>query len=189
MKRNVYISAAAAVVLTVGGPVAAAAAATADTARTVPAATLVLPAAETAEEASAAALKHFPGVVEALDKDGTVWNVDMVSKDGATHVELKVAADGTVTEGDRDTNENASENQELIAAKVTADQAVKAAVAAHPGAVWTVEWDDDDAGNSWQVEVRGSDGSTWEGRVDPATGKVTAENAQNDTGRNGTDSN
>ncbi|MFD3543425.1 PepSY domain-containing protein [Streptomyces sp. NPDC058662] len=185
MKRNVYVSTAASVVLALGGPVAAAAAAPADTARAVTA-VAVLPAADTAEEASAAALKHFPGVVESLDKDGTVWHADVISKDGRTHVELEVAADGTVTERDRDTGQDAAEHKELLAAEVTADEAVKAAVAAHPGAVWTVEWDDDDGSASWHVEVRGSDGSTWDGQVDPKTGKVTASDANDsDTDQNG----
>lgn len=59
MKRNLYVSAAASVVLMAGGPVAAAAAASADTARTVPAATAAR-GDVTAEAAIAAALKNYP---------------------------------------------------------------------------------------------------------------------------------
>ncbi|WP_167739592.1 PepSY domain-containing protein [Streptomyces subrutilus] len=71
--------------------------------------------------------------------------------------------------------EDGNEHKDLLAAKVTAEQAAKAAVAAHPGQVWTVEWDSDDDGRaaSWHVEVRGSDGRTWDASVDAATGKVT----------------
>ncbi|MDX3537990.1 PepSY domain-containing protein [Streptomyces sp. MB09-01] len=184
MKRNAYVSAAASVVLCVGGPAAAATAASADTARTVTAAAAAVPTAETAEEASAAALKHYPGVVESLDKDGTVWNVDVISKDGKGHAELEVAADGTVTELNRDTDENATEHKDLLAAEVNAEQAMKAALAAHPGQVWSVSWQDDEDGgaHSWDVEVRSSDGKIWNARVDHATGKVTPSGSDSDDG-------
>ncbi|WP_329379146.1 PepSY domain-containing protein [Streptomyces sp. NBC_01351] len=183
MKRNAYISAAAAVVLTVGGPVAAAAAASADTARAVTAVAAV-PTAETAEEAAAAALKHYPGVVESLDKDGTLWHVDVISKDGKGHAELEVAADGAVTERNRDTNQDANEHKELLAAKVTATQAMKAALGAHPGQVWSVNWQDDEDGNAhyWEVEVRSADDKTWNVHVDHATGKVTQSGEDSDDG-------
>ncbi|MFD9370666.1 PepSY domain-containing protein [Streptomyces sp. NPDC060020] len=190
MKRNSYISAAASVVLIVGGPVAAATAASADTARTVTSAAAV-PADVTAEAAAAAALKKYPGVVESLDKDGTVWHVDVISKDGKGHAELEVAADGTVTEENRDTNENAAEHKDLIAAKVTAEQAMKAAVAAHPGQVWSVSWEDDEDGGAhyWEVEVKSSDGKTWNAHVDHATGKVTQSDSDSDSNDNDDDSN
>ncbi|MEU9082374.1 PepSY domain-containing protein [Streptomyces sp. NPDC048357] len=182
MKRNTYISAAASVVLIVGGPVAAATAASADTARTVTSAAAAVPTAETAEEASAAALKHYPGLVESLDKDGSVWHVDVISKDGKGHAELEVAADGTVTEENVDTDEDAAEHKDLIAAKVTAEQAMEAAVAAHPGQVWSVGWEDDEDGGAhyWEVEVRSSDGKTWDAHVDHATGKVTQSGSDSD---------
>ncbi|MFJ4778298.1 PepSY domain-containing protein [Streptomyces sp. NPDC088762] len=179
MKRNVYVSAAASVVLLVGGPAAAAAAASADTARTAPAATTVARADVTAEGAAAAALKEYPGVVESLDRDANVWHVDVITKDGKGHAELEVdAATGKATRKHVDTDQNADKYKALLAAKVTAEQAAKAAVAAHPGTAWTVEWDsDDDNGKApyWHVEVKGSDGTTWDASVDPTTGKATAQ--------------
>ncbi|MFF7295054.1 PepSY domain-containing protein [Streptomyces sp. NPDC008265] len=169
--RTLYVSAATAVVLMAGGPAAVASAATADTARTAAAAAAV-PAQVSAEEAAAAALKHYPGVIESLDLDGAVWQVDVVSKDGRGHAELEVSATGAVTEQNKDTNENAAENKPLTGAKVTAEQAAKAALAAHPGQVTTVEWDDDGTA-SWHVEIKGKDGKTRDVQVDHATGKVT----------------
>ncbi|MFJ7589898.1 PepSY domain-containing protein [Streptomyces sp. NPDC097617] len=177
MKRNVFVSAAASVALLVAGPVATAAAVSADTARSAPAA--VARADVTAEQAVAAALKNYPGIVEALDRDGNVWHIDVITKDGKGHAELEVdAATGKVSRQNVDTDENPGEHKGLLAAKITAAQAAKAAVAAHPGTAWTVEWDsDDDNGKApyWHVEVRGSDGKTWNASVDPATGKVTAQ--------------
>ncbi|MFI8340543.1 PepSY domain-containing protein [Streptomyces sp. NPDC085639] len=177
MKRNVFVTAAVSVTLLVAGPVAtSAAAASADTARTTPAAAARVDV--TAEQAVAAALKDYPGVVESLDRDGNVWHVDVITKDGKGHAELEVdAATSKVTRENVDTDEDPSEHKDLLAAKVTAEQAAKAAVAAHPGTVWTVEWDSDDDGQaaSWHVEVRGSDGKTWDGSVDATTGKVTAQ--------------
>ncbi|CAM5645543.1 PepSY domain-containing protein [Streptomyces avidinii] len=179
MKRNVFVSAAASVALLVAGPVATSAAASADTAGTAPAAAAAARADVTAEQAIAAALKDYPGVVESLDRDGNVWHVDVITKDGKAHAELEVdAATSKVTRENVDTDQNPSEHKDLLAAKVTAEQAAKAAVAAHPGTAWTVEWDsDDDNGKaaSWHVEVRGSDGKTWDGSVDATTGKVTAQ--------------
>ncbi|MGR4882187.1 PepSY domain-containing protein [Streptomyces sp. LARHCF249] len=177
MKRNVYVSAAAAVVLMAGGPVAAAAAASADTARTAPAA--AVPQGDiTAEAALAAALQDYPGVVESLDfdREDKVWHVDVITKDGKGHAELDVAAaSGAVTRQDVDTDEDSSEHKDLLAAKVTAEQAAKAAAAAHPGQVRTVEWDSADDGRaaSWHVEVEGADGKTWDASVDATTGKAT----------------
>ncbi|WP_420079570.1 PepSY domain-containing protein [Streptomyces sp. JL4002] len=183
--RTLYVSAATAVVLMAGGPAAVASAATADTARTAAAAAAV-PAQVSAEEAAAAALKHYPGVIQSLDLDGAVWQVDVVSKDGRGHAELEVSATGAVTEQNKDTNENAAENKPLTGAKVTAEQAAKAALAAHAGQVTTVEWDDDDGTASWHVEITGKDGKTWDVQVDHATGKVTTSGS--DSGGSDSDS-
>ncbi|MFF8260576.1 PepSY domain-containing protein [Streptomyces virginiae] len=181
MKRTRYVSAAASVVLIVGGPVAAAAVSS-DAARTVTAAP-ALRADVTAQGAAAAALKHYPGVIESLDKDGSVWHVDVISKDGKGHAELDVSASGAVTEQNRDTDENAAENKALVSAKVTAEEAMKAALAAHPGQVWSVQWEDGDDGKApyWEVEVKSSDGKTWNAHVDHATGKVTQSGADSDS--------
>ncbi|MGW6615477.1 PepSY domain-containing protein [Streptomyces erythrochromogenes] len=188
MKRTRYVSAATAVVLMTGGPVAVATAAAADTTRTA-AATAAVPAQVTAQEAASAALKHYPGVVESLDLDGAVWHVDVISKDGKGHAELEVSASGAVTQQNRDNNENAAENKALTGAKVSAEQAMKAALAAHPGQVTTVEWDDDDGTASWHVEVKGKDGKTWDAQVDPTTGKVTQSDSDSDSDDDGDDNN
>ncbi|MEW2136165.1 PepSY domain-containing protein [Streptomyces sp. NPDC005409] len=179
MKRTAYISAAASVVLMVAGPVAAATAASADTARSV-GATAAVRADVTAEAAAAAAVKKYPGVVESLDKDGDTWHVDVISKDGKEHAELEVAANGAVTERNRE-SEDSTENEELLEAKVTAQQAVKAALTSHPGAVESVGWDDDGGAKYWEVEVKGADGKTWNGHVDPGTGKVTESTDSGDS--------
>ncbi|MFD5621171.1 PepSY domain-containing protein [Streptomyces yangpuensis] len=181
MKRTRYVSAAAAVTLTVCGPVTAAAAVSADAARTVAAAP-ALRADVTAQGAAAAALKHYPGVVESLDQDGSVWHVDVIGKDGKGHAELEVSASGAVTEQNRDTDGNAAGSKALVSAEVTAEKAMKAALAAHPGQVTAVEWDDDDGTASWHVEVKGKDGKTWDAQVDPTTGKVTRSGSDSGSG-------
>lgn len=190
MKRNAYVCVAASVVLMAGGPVAAAAAAPADAARTAPAA--AAPTVDvTAEAVLAAALKDYPGVVESLDRDGGVWHVDVITKDGKGHAELEVdATSGAVTRQDVDTDEDPAEHKDLLAAKVTAAQAAQAALAAHPGQIRTVEWDSADDGRaaSWHVEVRGSDGKTWDASVDGATGKATTRPDVDDDTGGGTDS-
>ncbi|MFD6886201.1 PepSY domain-containing protein [Streptomyces sp. NPDC059957] len=187
MQRNTYVSAAAAVVLALGGPVAAAATASAATPTALTAATAAR-ADVTAEAAAAAALKANPGVIESLDRDGAIWHVDVVSKDG-THSELEVdAVSGSVTKENQDDDQKADDYASLLAAKVTAEQAMKTAVAAHPGKVWSVEWDEDDDGNgraaTWNVEVKTTDGKTQNVHVDTATAKVVSSESDNDDGDN-----
>ncbi|WP_030720835.1 PepSY domain-containing protein [Streptomyces sp. NRRL S-237] len=189
MKRTLYVSAATAVVLMAGGPVAVAAATTADTARTVTAATAV-PADVTAQEAAAAALKEYPGIVESLDQDGAVWHVDVISKGEHDHAELEVDANGKVTVENKDNDGHSSDQMALLTAKVTAAQAMKAALAAHPGKVTTVEWDNDDNGTRyWHVEVKGSGDKTWDGRVDATTAKVTTSTDSDSNNDSDSDSN
>ncbi|MGW6844838.1 PepSY domain-containing protein [Streptomyces sp. NPDC054958] len=173
MKRTLYVSAAVAVVLMAGGPVAVATATTTDTARTAAAVTATQDDV-TAQEAAAAALKEYPGIVESLDQDGTVWHVDVIGKGENSHAEVEVDATGKATVENTDKDGHSSDRMALVSAKVTADQAMKAALAAHPGKVTTVEWDND--GNNhqwWHVEVKGVGDKTWDGRVDATTAKVT----------------
>ncbi|MFE9636262.1 PepSY domain-containing protein [Streptomyces sp. NPDC006463] len=180
--HKAYASTAAAVALMIGGPVAAAAANTADAAGSAPAAA----AARTemnAEQAVAAALKKHPGVVESVDKDEAVWHVDIISKDGK-HAELTVdTRSGKVfTENaDEDSDDDAG-NKALLSAKVTAQKAMKAALAAHAGQVSSVEWDDDDdnrAAPYWNVEIKSGDKTT-DVHVDPTSGKATVSPSDSD---------
>ncbi|MFF4369779.1 PepSY domain-containing protein [Streptomyces sp. NPDC001594] len=196
MKRTLYVSAAVSVALVAGGPVAAAAAASADAARTVPAATAARADVD-AQGAAAAALKHYPGYVESLDQDGSVWHVNVIGKDGKGHAELEVnAASGAVTQRNQDHDQDSGEYKALIAAKVTAAQAMKAALAAHPGQVRSLDWDDDDNGRTpyWHVEIKATDGTTANVDVNATTAQVTpshsdsGDNDENDNGNDGSDS-
>ncbi|MGW6869564.1 PepSY domain-containing protein [Streptomyces sp. NPDC054904] len=193
MKRNLYVSAAAAVVLMAGGPVAAASAATADSSRTAPASAVARVDVD-AGGAAAAALKHFPGVVESLDQDGAIWHVNVIGKDGVTNAELEVSATGAVTERNKDRDDNAAENARLVGAKITAAAAMKAALAAHPGTVVSVDWDDDNDNGSaphWNVEVKAADGKTSNYDVSSTDGKVTvsSDDGGNDNDNDGNDDN
>lgn len=165
-----------------------AAAATAAAAPTALTAATAARADVTAEAAAQAALKANPGVIESLDRDGAVWHVDVVSKDG-THSELEVdAASGSVTKENQDDDQKADDYASLLAAKVTAEQAMKTAVAAHPGKVWSVEWDDDDDNGraaTWNVEVKTTDGKTQNVHVDTATAKVVSSDADDDDSDDG----
>ncbi|MFG2980773.1 PepSY domain-containing protein [Streptomyces sp. NPDC048258] len=185
-KHQAYISSAAAVALMIGGPVAAAAANTADAARSAPAAAAARSDMD-AEGAAAAALKKYPGVVESLDKDDAVWHVDIIGKNGK-HAELTVdTRSGKVfTENADDDSDGSGGNKALLSAKVTAQQAMKAALAAHPGQVSSVEWDDDDDNGAryWNVEIKSGDKST-DVHVDPTSGKATVSQSDSDSDDNG----
>ncbi|MFD9359154.1 PepSY domain-containing protein [Streptomyces sp. NPDC060031] len=175
------VSTAAAVALMTGGPVAAAAANTADAAGSAPAAAAAR-SDMNAEQAAAAALKKYPGVVESLDKDDAVWHVDVIGKNGK-HAELTVdTRSGKVfTENADEDSDDSGGNKALIAAKVTAKQAMEAALAAHPGQVSSVEWDDDDDSGAryWHVEIK-SGGKTTNVHVDPTSGKATVSRSDSD---------
>ncbi|MFE2924794.1 PepSY domain-containing protein [Streptomyces goshikiensis] len=185
MQRSTYISTAAAVVLMVGGPVAAAAAATSGAAGTPSAATAAARADVDATGAAEAAVKHYPGTVVSLDKDGAVWHVDVIGKNGK-HAELTVdTRSGKVfTEhADGDDGDNAQEKKQLLAAKVNAQKAVKAALAARPGQVRSVDWDDGDNGGAryWDVEIQPKGGgATRHVHVDATTGKATVSSSDSD---------
>ncbi|MFF4494590.1 PepSY domain-containing protein [Streptomyces sp. NPDC001546] len=177
MKRNVIICTAAALALTAGGPVAVAAAATGDAARAATAAASAR-ADVTADGAVDAALKHYPGVVESLDQDGSVWHVNVVAKNG-TEAEIDVSGSGKATTRDSDTDDDGTEHASLIAAKVDAKQAMKAALAASPGKVTHLDWDDGDGGTPyWNAQIKGSDGQTRSVHVDPTSGKAATAPAQ-----------
>ncbi|MEU8772953.1 PepSY domain-containing protein [Streptomyces sp. NPDC048606] len=183
MKRNLYVCAAASVALVATGP-AVAAAAGAEAARAPSAATaaaFAVPTAVDAQGAVQAALKSFPGKVESLDKDGTTWHVDVISADGKSHAEVELDANGGVVRREVDTGENPNDSKRLKEAATDAAAAMKAALAAHKGEVVSVDFDEDDngAGSHWNVEVRGSDGKTW--NVDAKTGKVTTSDADDDS--------
>ncbi|WP_328300847.1 PepSY domain-containing protein [Streptomyces sp. NBC_00435] len=190
MKRTLYVSsAAAAAVLLVTGPVAAAAASTAEAAAGSTPVSAPLRAAVDADGAATAALKSHPGVIESLDKDGPVWHVNVIAKDGS-HTELLVAAaGGAVTVENTDQDDDGDEDAALIAAKFTAQEAMKAALAAHAGTVSSVSWDDDDSTRYWDVEVKTASG-TQNVHVDPTSGKVTASHSDsNDNDNDNNDNN
>ncbi|MFD3868866.1 PepSY domain-containing protein [Streptomyces sp. NPDC058623] len=191
MKRNLYVSAAASVVLLAGGTAVAAAATGADTARTAPASAVARVDVD-AGGAAAAALKHFPGVVESLDQDGAIWHVNVIGKDGVTNSELEVSTTGAVTERNKDRDDNAAENARLVGAKITAAAAMKAALAAHPGTVVSVDWDDDDengAAPHWNIEVKAADGKTSNYDVSATDGKVTVSSDDGDDDGSDNDNN
>ncbi|MFJ6794306.1 hypothetical protein [Streptomyces sp. NPDC091268] len=188
MKRNLYVSVAASVVLMAGGPVAAAAAVTTDTARTTPASATAPRADVTAEGAAAAALRKYPGVVESLEKDGSDWHVDVIGKDGRSHAEVTVKADGKATAEKPDRQDPDRGDKALLAAKVTAAQAAKAAAATSPGEIRSVQWEDGDGkAPYWHVEGKTKDSRPFDGAVNPTTGKVGPAPSDSDTDDNDDD--
>ncbi|AZM55579.1 peptidase propeptide and YpeB domain protein [Streptomyces sp. WAC 01529] len=89
---------------------------------------------------------------------------------------------------DRDDRDDAAENTaEAKAAKVTAADAIKAALAKTPGTAVSAELDEEDGGLVWGVDIL--KGSTWhEVEVDPGTGKVLGTWVdKNDEGEAGDD--
>ncbi|MFF2527188.1 PepSY domain-containing protein [Streptomyces liangshanensis] len=207
MKRNLVIAAVTAAALVGGGTYTAVAvggegrdddrgttrsaddrsrtATTADTTTTTTTTATAAGAPDTANEAATAALAKYPGAVASVERDddrGSVWEVEVLGKDGRWH-ELRIDAAGTVRadgrqdddhrDDDRDDDwEDHRERAALRAAAVDAQEAGAAALASVPGTVTSVDLDDDRT-SAWDVDVRGEDGRTHELTVHTRTGKVT----------------
>ncbi|MGI5323977.1 PepSY domain-containing protein [Actinomadura nitritigenes] len=138
--------------------------------------------AVTADQAMAAALKTAPGTVGEADLDDGGWEIEVLTADGTWH-EVKVgAANAKVTadRADRGSDADAAEAQGLKNAEVTAQQAAATALKTVPGAVTSVELENDGAKPAWEVEITGQDGARHELLVDGAAGTVTQNKAEQD---------
>ncbi|MEU3961023.1 PepSY domain-containing protein [Streptomyces buecherae] len=84
-------------------------------------------------------------------------------------------AEGDADDSDgADDREDVAEGRALREAKVTAREAVDAALKARPGTVVAAELDADDGARAlWDVDVLGADGHWYEVTLDGGTGKVT----------------
>ncbi|MEU0950840.1 PepSY domain-containing protein [Streptomyces niveus] len=146
----------------------------------------------TAAQAAAAALKQHPGKVESVELDdddrsaaGRHWEVDIIGQDGKWY-DLRVdASTGAVRadndDDDDDDNDDRHERAAVRGAEVDAQGAAAAALKKHPGAVTSVDSDDDDrAAGYWEVTVRGDDGRTHEVTVDMSSGTVAADRDDSD---------
>ncbi|WP_134653730.1 PepSY domain-containing protein [Streptomyces sp. H23] len=144
----------------------------------------------TAADAIAAALADTPGTAVSAelddeDDDGddrrerAAWEVDILAGDGTWHTVWVDPAGGKVLGSERDDDEDdtAEVRAALKGAPVDAAEAAKA-TAGH-GTVTSVELDEDghygDGKPAWEVETHTSGKGERDWRVDPKTGKVTAD--------------
>jgi uncharacterized membrane protein YkoI len=138
----------------------------------------------TAADAIRAALKHTTGTAVSadLDDEGTahVWEVDVLANGGAWHSIQVDPAGGKVlgshTEKD-DAGDDAAETAQIRAAlkgsSVTAAEAAEAAAA--KGTVTSVDLDEESTDQAWEVDTTAADGTGSDWRVNPDSGKVTAD--------------
>ncbi|MBM7441382.1 PepSY domain-containing protein [Streptomyces sp. HB132] len=142
----------------------------------------------TLDEAVGAALKAVPGTVTeaGLDDDDdsarTVWELDVYGSDKVWHDVTVDARNGKVLSHREDDDNDDRDRHAPRSASVSLDAAVKAALAAQPGTVTSVDLDDDgddDNGERgalhWGVDVTGKDGKQHELHVDAKSGKVTVD--------------
>ncbi|MFB8271078.1 PepSY domain-containing protein [Streptomyces sp. NPDC055955] len=115
----------------------------------------------------------------ALIGGGTATALAVSGDDGTTSAGTSTASRGTGHDDDR-----AEHVTELKTAKVTASDAIAAALKSVPGTAVSAELDDENDHVVWEVEVL--NGTTWHDvLVDPATGKVTGSHTSrhDDTAR------
>ncbi|MGW8061438.1 PepSY domain-containing protein [Streptomyces ziwulingensis] len=155
----------------------------------------------TAAEAVAAALREAPGTAvsaeldaEDGDRDGdgddsdderAAWEVDVLAGDGTWRSVRIDPSDGRVlgseTDDEDDADTDADTDEVRTALKGTSVDAAEAAKAvAGRAAVTSVEFDEDghrgDGEAAWEVGTRAlADGAERDWRVDPRSGKVTAD--------------
>ncbi|MEU3663139.1 PepSY domain-containing protein [Streptomyces sp. NPDC032940] len=150
----------------------------------------------TAADAVAAALADTPGTAVSAelddedddeDDDGddrrerAAWEVDILADDGTRHSVRVDPAGGKVLGSERDDDEDdtAEVRAALKGASVDAAEAAKATAAAGHSTVTSVELDEDghygDGKPAWEVETQASGKSERDWRVDPRSGKVTAD--------------
>ncbi|KOV21238.1 PepSY domain-containing protein [Streptomyces sp. XY152] len=125
----------------------------------------------TAADAIAAALKHTPGTAVSAELDDEAWEVDVLGGGDTWHSVRVDPGDGKVLDAQKDDEDDAAEvRAALKGASVSAAEAAEAAAA--EGTVTSVELDDD---KGWEAETRASGGDERDWRVDPGSGKVTAD--------------
>ncbi|MFF9099983.1 PepSY domain-containing protein [Streptomyces rubrogriseus] len=164
----------------------------------------------TAADAVAAALADTPGTAVSAelddeddeddeqdgDDDGddrrerAAWEVDVLSGDGTWHSVRVDPATGKVLGSEKDDEDDTAEvRAALKGASVDAAEAAKAA-AGH-GTVTSVELDEDghygDGKPAWEVETHASGKGEQDWRVDPKTGKVTADRSDGAHGSHDSD--
>jgi uncharacterized membrane protein YkoI len=134
----------------------------------------------TAADAIRTALKHTTGTAVSadLDDEGTahVWEVDVLTNGGAWHSIQIDPANGKVL-GSHTEKDDAAETAQIRAAlkgsSVTAAEAAEAAAA--KGTVTSVDLDEESTDQAWEVDTTAADGTGSDWRVNPDSGRVTAD--------------
>jgi len=137
-----------------------------------------------AADAIKAALKNTAGTAVSadLDDEGTkhVWEVDILTNGGAWHSVQVDPATGKVVGShvDRDDDgDDAAETAQIRAAlkgsSVTAAEAAEAGAA--KGTVTSVDLDEESTDKAWEVDTTAANGTGSDWRVDPDSGKITAD--------------
>ena len=114
--------------------------------------------------------------------DGGAWEIEVLAADG-TWREVTVGtatAKVTADRAGRSSGSDAAEARGLKNTKVTAQQAAATALRTVPGAVTSVELENEGAKPAWEVEITGKDGARHELLVDGAGGTVTRNEAEHD---------
>ncbi|MFF7737848.1 PepSY domain-containing protein [Streptomyces sp. NPDC007984] len=136
----------------------------------------------TASEAIASALKHTSGTVVSAELDDeddggkVVWTVDVLAGDNTWRSVSVDPASGKVLGSHADDEDDTAQvRAALKGSSVTAEEAAKAAAA--KGVVTSVDLDEDGKDKSWEAETRKSGGAEQDWKIDLASGKVTADRA------------
>jgi uncharacterized membrane protein YkoI len=138
-----------------------------------------------APEAIASALKHTSGTAVSAELDDeddsgkVIWKVDVLSGDNSWHSVSVDPSNGKVLGSHTDDEDDTAQvRAALKGASVTAEEAAKAA--GGKGTVTSVDLDEDGKSKSWEAETHKSGGAEQDWRIDLTTGKITADQDQDD---------
>lgn len=125
-----------------------------------------------------AALAKHPGDVQTLEaeieKGKPIYEFDIRGKDGKEWEVECDAKSGKVTEEEEELT--AEDPRFKSKAKVTLDDAKKAALAVHAGEVIETEYSiESDGGISYEFDIKTADGKEWEVEIDAVTGKLAED--------------
>jgi uncharacterized membrane protein YkoI len=125
-----------------------------------------------------AALTKHPGDVQTLEaeieKGKPIYEFDIRGKDGKEWEVECDAKSGKVTEEEEEIA--ADDSRFKSKAKITQEEAKKAALAIHAGEVIEKEYSiESDGSISYEFDIKAADGKEWEVEIDAVTGKLAED--------------
>lgn len=120
------------------------------------------------------------GTATALAVSGGDDGAEAAAQQSSVRLADDVPGSGNDDGRDDDSRDDREDASVAKSAKVTAAEAVDAALAARSGTVTSAELDEDDGRVAWEIDVLGKDNTWYDVTVDPGNGKVLGTHRDDD---------